>query len=46
MIEKVGREVKEVIWRTVPRESREMCRVPEECTNTGHWEDERVENPA
>ncbi|KAL8678987.1 MAG: hypothetical protein Q9186_004708 [Xanthomendoza sp. 1 TL-2023] len=31
MIEKVGREVKEVLWKTAPVEAREVCRVPEGC---------------
>ncbi|KAL8935187.1 MAG: hypothetical protein Q9211_004829 [Gyalolechia sp. 1 TL-2023] len=31
MIEKVGREVKEVIWRTAPVEARKLCRVPKGC---------------
>ncbi|KAL8673525.1 MAG: hypothetical protein Q9168_002052 [Polycauliona sp. 1 TL-2023] len=31
MIEKVGREVKEVLWKTAPMEAREFCRVPEGC---------------
>ncbi|KAI4194436.1 MAG: hypothetical protein LQ350_007773 [Teloschistes chrysophthalmus] len=31
MIEKVGREVKEVIWNTAPLEARKTCRVPEGC---------------
>ena len=30
-IEKVGREVREVIWRTAPAESREACRAPVGC---------------
>ncbi|KAL8756768.1 MAG: hypothetical protein Q9199_002725 [Rusavskia elegans] len=31
MIEKVGREVKEVLWKTAPIEAREFCRVPDGC---------------
>ncbi|CAO1606469.1 hypothetical protein XANCAGTX0491_009967 [Xanthoria calcicola] len=34
MIEKVGREVKEVLWKTAPMEAREFCRVPEGCVST------------
>ena len=30
-IEKVGKEVREVIWRTAPSESRRACRVPTGC---------------
>jgi len=30
-IEKVGKEVREVVWRTAPEESRELCRVPVGC---------------
>ncbi|KAI9798982.1 MAG: hypothetical protein M1833_004335 [Piccolia ochrophora] len=31
MIEKVGKEVREVIYKTMPEESRKVCRVPKEC---------------
>ncbi|KAL8835117.1 MAG: hypothetical protein Q9176_007111 [Flavoplaca citrina] len=31
MIEKVGREVKQVLWKTTPPEAKEFCRVPEGC---------------
>ena len=40
VIEKVGREVKEVIWKTVERETREGCKVPSGCEEVGVWEDE------
>jgi pimeloyl-ACP methyl ester carboxylesterase len=30
-IEKVGKEVREVIWKTAPEEVRKMCRVPKGC---------------
>ncbi|KAF2281334.1 ab-hydrolase associated lipase-like protein [Westerdykella ornata] len=30
-IEKVGKEVREVIWRTAPEEARRVCRVPRGC---------------
>ncbi|KAF2187031.1 alpha/beta-hydrolase, partial [Zopfia rhizophila CBS 207.26] len=30
-IEKVGKEVKEVIWRTAPESARKVCRVPRGC---------------
>ncbi|ORY08194.1 Alpha/Beta hydrolase protein [Clohesyomyces aquaticus] len=30
-IEKVGKEVREVIWRTAPEEARKICRVPRGC---------------
>ncbi|KAL8690612.1 MAG: hypothetical protein Q9218_003977 [Villophora microphyllina] len=33
MIEKVGREVKEVIWKTAPSEARKSCRTPVGCEN-------------
>ncbi|KAL8771102.1 MAG: hypothetical protein Q9209_003273 [Squamulea sp. 1 TL-2023] len=31
MVEKVGREVKEVLWKTAPLEAREVCRIPVGC---------------
>lgn len=37
MIDKVGREVKEVIWRTAPNELREACRVPSGCEEVDFW---------
>jgi len=30
-IEKVGKEVREVLWKTVPEEARKVCRVPKGC---------------
>ncbi|MCJ1287953.1 hypothetical protein MMC26_007306 [Xylographa opegraphella] len=30
-IEKVGKEVREVIWRTASKESRDLCRIPVNC---------------
>ncbi|KAK7521743.1 Alpha/Beta hydrolase protein [Phyllosticta citriasiana] len=37
MLDKVGREVKEVIWRTAPSECREACRVPNGCERVDFW---------
>ncbi|KAI4147696.1 MAG: hypothetical protein LQ341_001744 [Variospora aurantia] len=39
MIEKVGKEVKEVIWKTASGEAREVCRVPKDCGGLGIWDD-------
>ncbi|KAF1986094.1 alpha/beta-hydrolase [Aulographum hederae CBS 113979] len=36
-MEKVGREVKEVIWATAGEEARGVCRVPVGCENVGLW---------
>ena len=30
-IEKVGKEVREVLWKTTPEKAREMCRIPKGC---------------
>lgn len=38
MIEKVGREVKEVIWQTASLEARKLCRVPKGCENIESWD--------
>ncbi|KAL8960926.1 MAG: hypothetical protein Q9183_005383 [Haloplaca sp. 2 TL-2023] len=38
MIEKVGKEVKEVLWKTVEKETREGCVVPRGCEEVGYWE--------
>ena len=40
-VEKVGKEVKEVIWRTASKESRRACRVPRGCE--GVFDDEGEE---
>jgi hypothetical protein len=30
-IEKVGKEMREVLWKTAPAEARELCRTPKGC---------------
>lgn len=37
-IEKVGKEVKEIIWRTAPEESRKVCRTPKGCEDLKPFE--------
>ncbi|KAJ9646527.1 hypothetical protein H2199_002576 [Coniosporium tulheliwenetii] len=37
-IEKVGKEVKEIIWRTAPEESRKVCRTPKGCEDVKPFE--------
>ncbi|KAF2836553.1 alpha/beta-hydrolase [Patellaria atrata CBS 101060] len=37
-MEKVGKEVREVIWRTLPKELRGTCRVPKGCEGVEPWE--------
>ncbi|KAL8737573.1 MAG: hypothetical protein Q9181_001551 [Wetmoreana brouardii] len=39
MIEKIGREVKEIIWRTASAEAKDMCRVPQGCDDVEIWDD-------
>ena len=41
-VEKVAKEVKEVLWKTVPEELRVQCQVPKECEGVGLWEDPKV----
>ena len=41
-VEKVAKEVKEVLWKTVPEELRVQCKVPKECEGVGVWEDPKV----
>lgn len=36
-IEKVGRDMKKVIWQTVSAEDKALCRTPTECENIGQW---------
>lgn len=36
-IEKVGREVREVIWRTAPENARRVCRTPMGCEDVQFW---------
>ncbi|KAI4209094.1 MAG: hypothetical protein LQ351_007930 [Letrouitia transgressa] len=38
-IDQVGREIREVIWRTVPSEMRDICRTPRGCESLDKWED-------
>jgi len=37
-IDKVGKEVREVLWRTVPADVRERCRTPRDCEWVDVWE--------
>ncbi len=37
VIEKVGKELREVIWRTAPEEARKQCRVPTGCEDVEPW---------
>ena len=41
-VEKVGNEVREVLWRTVPEDMRKRCRVPKECEGVSVWDDPKV----
>ena len=38
-VEKVGKEVREVIWRTVPEDVRRLCRIPRDCERVEPWAD-------
>ena len=38
-IERVGKEVREIIWKTAPLEVRETCRTPRESKMFDRWED-------
>lgn len=40
-VEKVAKEVREVLWKTVPEDVRRQCRVPRECEAVGVWDDPR-----
>jgi hypothetical protein len=42
MIEKVGKEVKEVIWKTAPEASRAICRIPTGCEDVVDQEQDRA----
>ena len=37
-VEKVGKEVREVLWKTVPADVRNTCKVPRECEDVQPWE--------
>ena len=41
-VEKVAVEVREVLWKTVPKDVRIRCRVPKGCEAVGVWEDPKV----
>ncbi|KAL8824226.1 MAG: hypothetical protein Q9191_005206 [Dirinaria sp. TL-2023a] len=32
-IEQIGKEAREVLWRTAPREAKDVCRIPKGCEN-------------
>ena len=36
-IDKIGKEVREVIWKTVPPEAREVCKRPTNCEDIEPW---------
>lgn len=40
-LEKVGKEVLEVIWKTAPKEAKTVCRIPIGCENVEDWEGRR-----
>ncbi|RFU30059.1 hypothetical protein B7463_g6292, partial [Scytalidium lignicola] len=42
VIEKVGKEIKEVVWKTVPSAVREICVVPNGCEEVEEWIDDRI----
>lgn len=37
VIDKVGRDMKKVIWQTVSAEDKELCRTPTECEDVEEW---------
>jgi len=37
VVEKVSKEIKEVLWKTAPVEARRVCRTPKGCENTEQW---------
>jgi len=37
-IEKVGREVREVLWKTAPASARKVCRTPRDCEAVQFWQ--------
>ena len=41
-VEKVAKEVREVLWKTVPETFRARCRVPRGCEGVGVWEDPKA----
>jgi pimeloyl-ACP methyl ester carboxylesterase len=41
VIDKVGKELKEVIWQTVSWEARKLCRMPKDCEHVQPWKSSR-----
>jgi hypothetical protein len=37
-VDKVGKEVREVLWKTVPKGDRDTCKVPRDCDGVQPWE--------
>lgn len=42
-IEKVGKEVREVLWKTAPAEARKVCRIPKGCEDVKNFYQRRGE---
>lgn len=38
VIDKIGHEMRDVIWRTMPEQYRDVCRQPRGCSTTGAWD--------
>lgn len=45
VIDKVGREVKEVIWQTAPEDARAQCRIPTGCEEDQASDAEQADSP-
>lgn len=43
VVERVGREVRDLVWKTAGGWEREACRVPRGCEGLGRWVDDRRE---
>ena len=41
-VEKIAKEVREVLWKTVPEKLRTRCKVPRGCEGVGVWEDPKT----
>ena len=37
-VDKVGKEVREMLWKTVPEKDRETCKIPRDCEGVQFWE--------
>ncbi|CAG8952152.1 hypothetical protein HYFRA_00000891 [Hymenoscyphus fraxineus] len=44
VVERIGRKIRNLVWKTADSQARERCRVPRGCEGLGRWIDDRRED--